>query len=202
MGGLQDYCTLRELDAVICTHLHADHSCELPLLGHAYSSSSQSLPIYIPDLPDEQIGHLKMQGLEIKMLEGTGDYLLPAGIRMKTFPSKHTAIGRMLRFEYHGKSIAYTGDTTMTDALYTLAFGVDLLLCDAAFAIGDSMNNSPHLSARDAANIAAECHVKKLVLTHVMPWVEPYAVLEEAREIFAHSILASKGQIHCVSLDY
>lgn len=62
--------------------------------------------------------------------------------------------------------MAYTGDTGPTDALRTLADRVDLLLAEATFAQTDP-GDYGHLSAIDAAAVAADAQVGQLVLTHL-----------------------------------
>lgn len=62
-------------------------------------------------------------------------------------------------------SLAYTGDTGMTDQLLHFARDVDLLLSEATLEVTDTTDHG-HLSAADAAAVAAQAGVGQLVLTH------------------------------------
>jgi len=101
------------------------------------------------------------------------------------FPAK-PAIG--YRFEYKGNVVVITGDTKKTNTLAKHADKADLFICDAldATAIGlgakvASKINQPllakiltdipnyHLTPVQAAEIAHDAKVKKLVFNHVVP---------------------------------
>jgi ribonuclease Z len=59
-------------------------------------------------------------------------------------------------------------DTRLCDAVYALADGVDLLVIEATFLNGEAelATRYGHLTARQAARVAQECGVRRLVLTH------------------------------------
>lgn len=67
-----------------------------------------------------------------------------------------------------GQRFAFVMDTGMCDAVYALADGVDLLVIEATF-LGQEAELARrygHLTAGQAAQVAAECNVRRLVLTH------------------------------------
>jgi ribonuclease Z len=67
-----------------------------------------------------------------------------------------------------GQRFAFVMDTRLCDAVYALADGVDLLAIEATFLNEDAelANRYGHLTARQAARVAQECGVRRLVLTH------------------------------------
>jgi ribonuclease Z len=67
-----------------------------------------------------------------------------------------------------GQRFAFVMDTRLCDAVYALADGVDLLVIEATFLseAEDLAARYGHLTARQAARVAAECGVRRLVLTH------------------------------------
>ncbi|MBX6357828.1 MAG: MBL fold metallo-hydrolase [Micromonosporaceae bacterium] len=69
------------------------------------------------------------------------------------------------RLESPEGSLAYTGDTGITDALVGLARDVDLLLAEATLELTDDSDHG-HLCARDAGDVAKTAGVGRLVLTH------------------------------------
>lgn len=67
-----------------------------------------------------------------------------------------------------GQRFAFVMDTRLCDAVYALADGADLLVIEATFLDEDAQLAADygHLTARQAATVAAECGVRRLVLTH------------------------------------
>jgi ribonuclease Z len=67
-----------------------------------------------------------------------------------------------------GQRVAFVMDTRLCDAVYALAEGVDLLVIEATFleAEAELAATRAHLTAAQAARVAAECAVRRLVLTH------------------------------------
>lgn len=67
-----------------------------------------------------------------------------------------------------GQRFAFVMDTRLCDAVYALADGADLLVIEATFLDEDEelATRYGHLTARQAARVAAQCGVRRLVLTH------------------------------------
>lgn len=67
-----------------------------------------------------------------------------------------------------GQRFAFVMDTRLCDAVYALADGVDLLVIEATFLDEDAELawQYGHLTARQAARVAAHCGVRRLVLAH------------------------------------
>ena len=86
-----------------------------------------------------------------------------------------------------GQRFAFVMDTRLCDAVYALADGVDLLVIEATFLDKDSelASRHGHLTARQAARVAAECGVRRLVLTHFSQrYPDTLRHRDEAREEF------------------
>lgn len=86
-----------------------------------------------------------------------------------------------------GQRFAFVMDTRLCDAVYALADGVDLLVIEATFLDKDSelASRHGHLTARQAARVAAECRVRRLVLTHFSQrYPDTLRHRDEAREEF------------------
>ena len=67
-----------------------------------------------------------------------------------------------------GQRVAFVMDTRLCDAVFALADGADLLVVESTFLDEDAVlaRDHGHLTARQAATVAAECGVRRLVLTH------------------------------------
>ena len=86
-----------------------------------------------------------------------------------------------------GQSVAFVMDTRLCDGVFELADGVDLLIIESTFLSADAAlaHEYGHLTAVQAARVAAECGVRTLVLTHFSQrYQDPTAFHQDAREHF------------------
>jgi len=85
-------------------------------------------------------------------------------------------------------TIAYCTDTPYDASTLGIASDVSLLLHEAWN--HGKVQDAGHSSASDAARFAREAGAGRLVLTHLNPYVDPAALLAEARAGFAETELA------------
>jgi ribonuclease Z len=86
-----------------------------------------------------------------------------------------------------GQRFAFVMDTRLCDGVYALADGADLLVIEATFLDEDAelAMRYGHLTARQAAGVAAECGVRRLVLTHFSQrYTDLQRHRDEAAEVF------------------
>ncbi|MDP7737847.1 ribonuclease Z [Mycobacterium paragordonae] len=94
-----------------------------------------------------------------------------------------------------GQRFALVMDTRLCDAVYALADGVDMLVIEATFLSRDSdlAARYGHLTARQAARVAAECGVRRLVLTHFSQrYTSTREHHDEAAEVFAGDLVIAE----------
>ena len=94
------------------------------------------------------------------------------------------------------RSYAYCSDTCYLPELSSLVGGVDLLFHEATFLHEDLQRAQEtfHTTALQAATLARDSHVKALCIGHFSARYEDEAVLlDEARSVFAHTILAKEN---------
>lgn len=92
-----------------------------------------------------------------------------------------------------GRKIVYTGDTRPIRALAKLAKNADLLIHEAT--LGDELkeraDEDGHSTPSEAAEIAKEAKVKRLILTHLSArYKKPDTLLEQARRIYKNVTVA------------
>ncbi|MEM1513368.1 MAG: ribonuclease Z [Candidatus Thermoplasmatota archaeon] len=93
-----------------------------------------------------------------------------------------------------GRKIVISGDTMPCIKLIDFAKKSDVLIHDATFSsdMEEKAKEYFHSTASQAAQIAKEAEVEKLVLTHISPRYKNAKILEEeARKIFPNSYLAN-----------
>jgi ribonuclease Z len=96
-----------------------------------------------------------------------------------------------------GRALVYSGDTRPTLSVIQAARGADLLVHEATFG-GDEAERAKetgHSTAAEAARVAHDAGVRRLVLTHISPRYNRDAteLLAEARAVFPETTIARDG---------
>jgi ribonuclease BN (tRNA processing enzyme) len=209
LGELQRHCGLYDLDAVLLSHLHADHCIDMCgyFVARYYrheGGPAHAIPVYGPqgterrlntaygDVPDEKC---MSEVFDFRTLEPGTFRLGPFSVTTDRVSHPVEAFG--FRVEHAGKSLTYSGDTGASDALLALADGTDLFLCEASFTYGKEDIPALHLNGREAGEHADRAGAGRLVLTHIPPWTDPDINLTDAREVFDGPVeLAKPGAVY------
>lgn len=197
LGALQRHTDPLALDAVLLSHLHADHCLDLTGLHvmrvhHPAGPVPGRLPVHGPVGTAERLA--RANGVDApKSVEDTfavQDLLDRTDITVGPFTItpvqvEHPVTTFGFRVECDGITLAYTGDTDSTPALGTLLAGADLALTDCAFVEGRDTGRGVHLTGRRAAQAAVEAGgVRRLMLTHIPAWNDPEVCRAQAAEVW------------------
>lgn len=189
------------LDAVILTHEHPDHISGYPLLLEKLwlMGRSEPIPVYGPASTLEK-AHRLFTTFNIDNWDGFPGRLrhpvpMEAGASVFSFedltvtatPVDHPVPTIGLRFETASATVAYSCDTAPTDAVVALAQGADLLIHE-----GTGSLPGVHSSPVEAAEIAAEAGVKRLILVHA-PAITDDGELAKARQVFENTSWGHDG---------
>ena len=192
LGALQRHLDLRQLDAVLVSHLHPDHCIDLLTLYVARTYDPRrhyhSLPVWVPAGGGEHIarayGRSDRQALTeaFDWAEWTDGAHRIGPFDVTVTRMAHPVETWGMRVEYAGKVLAYSADTGPCDSLVELARDADLALFEAAFEVGrdDHGPRDLHLTGRDAGEAATKAGVRRLVVTHLPPWNDPEVARRDA----------------------
>jgi ribonuclease BN (tRNA processing enzyme) len=182
LGALQNYCGLYDVDAMLLSHLHADHCIDMCAYwvarNYRVEGCPDPLPVYGPQGSAERLARAYDMD-EHPGMKGVFDFhtLTPGSFELGPF---RITVGRVahpveafaFRLEHEGRALVYSGDTGPCAELTRLARGADLFLCEASFTYGKEDIPDLHLNGRQAGEAAAAAGAGRLVLTHIPPWTD------------------------------
>ncbi len=147
----------------------------------------------LPHIRRDMIDYLEIPVSQINNIKNGAGWTTPEGRTYSheelTTPAEPT------------RAYAYCSDTRYVPTLHELIAGVDLLYHESTYC-RDSQHRAEaywHSTAADAATVAREAGVKKLLLGHYSSrYPDENAFLNEAREIFPESYLTNENDIFYV----
>jgi ribonuclease BN (tRNA processing enzyme) len=176
------------IDAILLTHLHADHCGGVPfLLMDAMLSAKRTRPLVIAGPRDlrarmQEIQEALFPGSHIMTPRFPLDYVeLEVGepnellnLVVTPRPALHTPETNptALRVDVEGAVVSYTGDGDWTEEMARIGHDADLLIAESYF------YEKPvrfHLNYRAIAEHKADFHARRMILTHM------------SREMLAHA---------------
>src|SRR5262245_12444406 len=209
LGTLQRYVELDQVDAVLLSHLHADHCLDLcgyyVVRKYGDGAPLPRIPVYGPEGTADRMA----RAYDLEPNPG-----MQAEFDFRTFPGQPFSLGPFVvrtarvahpvpayavRLDAGGSALAYSGDTGICESLVEIAGGADLMLCEASFV--EAPGNPPdlHLTGRQAGQHAARAGVRHLVLTHIPPHIDGKQVFREAEGAFSGDLdVARAGATYTV----
>ncbi len=196
LSALQRYATLTSIDAILLSHLHADHvldACNYVVVRrYAPDGPYPPLPIHAPAGAANRLAAAYGEGPLDDVY--TFHDLSPGTFEIGPFS---VTVDRMnhpvetfgVRLQHGGRVLAYSADTAPCDSLVRLAQDADLFLCEASYVDGEDNPPDLHLTGSEAGEAATKANVGRLVLTHlVIAWGSPAKAYESAASVFAGPI--------------
>ncbi len=206
-ANLRRHVDYNRLDAIVISHMHADHFIDLIPLRYALCYGpfrrKRKLPLYLP--PDGERMLHQLVGAFAD--EGGGDFITEV-FDVRTYePARPLAIGGghvhfaltshyipayAMRYERHGQSVTYSADTAPEERIVKLARGCDLFVCESTLLADDvERGMRGHSSAREAGQMAQAAGVRRLVLTHYAECATARDLDESAREYFRGEVIVA-----------
>ena len=183
-----------QLDRIFLTHYHVDHCLELVTILFALRipqpARKKPLTVYGPKGLKRlyrQLNRTFNRWLEphtyrlvLKEL-GETTVRLP-GYTVRTKRMKHSTRALGYRLEAGDKSVAYSGDTDVCDAVVALGRNADLFILECSHP--DERKVAGHLTPSECGRIAAQARCKHLVLTHFYPVFRSYDIRRRVHRSF------------------
>ena len=209
LGALQRHVELNQVDAVLLSHLHADHCLDLcgyyVVRKYGAGAPLPRIPVYGPEGTADRMARAydlepnpgMQQEFDFRTFPDEPFSLGPFVVR--TARVAHPVPAYAVRLDAGGSALAYSGDTGTCESLVEIADGADLMLCEASFV--EAPDNPPdlHLTGRQAGQHAARAGVRRLVLTHIPPHIDGKQVFREAESAFSGDLdVARAGATYTV----
>ncbi|MFN7251669.1 MAG: MBL fold metallo-hydrolase [Anaerobacillus sp.] len=201
LSQLQHYCSLAELDAVIISHYHHDHISDIGPLQYSrlidfdLKKTDKPLNMYGHSFDQSEFQKLAKPPHVLSFIYNEEHQSSIGPFRVTYMETDHKASCYAMRFEVEGKSLVYTADSSYKEEFANFAKNADILLCEASFYGGQDGKPYGHMNSIEAATIAQDASVKKLILTHLPHFGDNSQLVEEAKSIFGGEVcLAKKGE--------
>ena len=167
------------LDAIVLSHMHADHAGEINLVRYMleFGLGHTPLPVYAPE-----IDRLAYPAFDpIRVSDGSEARIGSLSLRFVEVKHAVRTVGVRIT-DGNGRSLFYTGDTCLFDGLYDAAKGAELLLADAC--LWDESNPKAlrnHMTVAQVESLRKAAGCGRAVLTHrfgdapdALPALEPF----------------------------
>lgn len=211
MGHLLKYVDPARVDAMVISHLHADHCVDLvgmQVYRRWYPEGAlTTLPVFSPGdgaartrgIADDPADETYENEFEFHSVKA-GDTVKIGPMLVEFYEAWHTVESLAIRVtgpseEDPAKQVVmtYTGDTDYVDTVVDAARDVDLLLSEAAFEHGRDESEGIHLTGKRAGELARDANARRLLLTHLQPWTSPVRAAEDAGFMYDGDIAVVKA---------
>ncbi|ORX60904.1 beta-lactamase-like protein [Piromyces finnis] len=193
---------LKDLNIII-SHLHRDHYNDLfNLLYASFVFNKQGrlekrINVYLPETPKltyEDILSEKDSYAKYEVIAENKEIFIN-NIKITFSKNEHPVETYSIKITDGVQTIIYTSDTSYSskDKIVQFSNKADVLISEASLLVSHGFPEiCNHLTAKQAATIAKEANVKKLVLTHFWPEEELNNYYKEAKEVFDNVIVAKE----------
>lgn len=192
LAELQRHTELDRLDAIWISHLHADHSADLLTAYYRALYTKIELPapipLYGPPGIAERLAHFLTNTPVRSPIEAAfavhelhdGHQAEVGHLTLTTAAVAHGMPAFAVRVQDGDKSMVYSGDTAPCASLTKLAGDCDALLCEAESATAPADGMVVHHTPEDSGETARAANARRLIVTHVGPFLTPEEAVARA----------------------
>ncbi len=188
IANLQKYIDFGQIDAIILTHLHADHIADISILKYAIQMNKamgieiHAIPLFAPTTPEAAFQSIHDGNLVVGHINAST--VLPLfGAEASFFRTSHPVECYGVRLAYQNKVISFSADATYGSALFPLMESADLAIMDCGSLEKYRKPVMLHMTPTECHQLYCECKIKNVVLSHLVPYYNNLDVDAEANPL-------------------
>lgn len=185
LSNLFRYIPFYNIDAIILTHLHADHISDIHVLKYALQMNKQNgmdlhpIPLFAPTTPESVLSQFQNDANLVVGHINASTKLPLFGASATFFRTIHPVECYGVRIEYEGSVFAFSADSIYTPELFPLFVDAHLAILDCGALESARKPVMLHMTPTECFHLWQECHIKKVVLSHLVPY---YGISEITKE--------------------
>lgn len=186
LSKLFRHIALDRIDAIILTHYHSDHISDISVLKYAVQMNQKNgseippIHIYAPATPEVLAATIWDEPSFIYHRIDETSTLELFGLSFSFVRTRHPIECLGVRVEKGAKSFAYTSDTVYAPELEALLANADLAIMDCGCLERDRDPGMFHMTPADSYRLYEDCRLKRVVLSHLVPYYDISDISEEA----------------------
>ncbi len=220
---LRRYCDYVCLDAVVISHLHADHFLDLVPFSYALTYAPRQQPVPVDRWPGTQ-SPAKPRLLTppgsieaYRRVVGTwgNDDLIENAFEIEEYAESSTPMVGPFELEFHpvphftetfaisvrsqngGGRLVYGADSRPAEEVTTFARGCELLLIEATLPRPERTGMRGHLTPQEAGEHGKAAAAKRVVLTHISDELDALWARKQAEDAFGGQVdVACEGAVY------
>jgi ribonuclease BN (tRNA processing enzyme) len=218
---LRRICDYVDLDAVVISHLHADHFLDLVPFSYAlsYAPRQQPVPVggwpgtdsparpelYVPSGATEVFRKIVGCWGNEDLIEKAfalheyeeSDELVVGPLRIRFCKVPHFTTTYAVELSCNGSRFTFGADCSPNQELVSFARETDVLMIEATLPRPERTGIRGHLTPREAGEHGRLAGARRLVLTHYSDEMDPEWARAEAAETYGGPVeLAQEGQVY------
>jgi ribonuclease BN (tRNA processing enzyme) len=220
---LRPICDYVDVDAVVISHLHADHFLDLIPFSYALSYAPRQQPVPVggwpgTDNPARPVLWVPTGGRDVlrRVVGAWGsedlverafdlheyavtDELAVGPLRIRFCEVPHFVVTYAVEMASNGSRFTFSADCKPNEALVRFAADSDLLLIEATLPRPERSGERGHLTPCEAGEHGKLARARRLVLTHYSDEMDPEWARREASDSYGGPVeLAEEGAVYTV----
>lgn len=205
LAELQKIIPIESLDMIILTHLHDDHTSDLPVLRYAMDMKSKwgqpilPIPVYAPKTPAEAYERLANNPLlPVSVIDSTVTIRF-TDAQITFHSTSHSVECYGIRVEHNGAVYSYSADSANDPSLFEFLSGSDLAVLDCGGLAADDKKDKKHMTPVDCFGLYTDFRLKRVVLSHLIPYHSVSDTISEASALGPWPYeIAEMGKIYII----
>jgi ribonuclease BN (tRNA processing enzyme) len=221
LAKLRSVCDYVHVDAVVISHMHADHFLDLVPFSYALRYGPQSVPVagwpgtatparprlYLPAGGGELLRRVVSCWGQDDLIDtafavheyAPGDVLSVGSLAVRFCEVPHYVVTFAVELSGNRARFTYGADCRPNDQLVRFATDTDMLLIEATLPRPERDGTRGHLTAHEAGEHGLRAGARRVVLTHYSDELDPELIRAEGADGFGGPVdLAADGAVYTV----